>query len=663
LSDKQIRTIIKLVVILPFEYYDDRNKWRDVIYSLANTSETLKDVAIEFSKKSEKFDDQEFEKLWEDAVNNTDKENKITYRSLYHWANQASPQEFKIIIRQSCSQTVRKIINEFTGRFGHTHIASILYELFKERFINNKTIWWQYITNPSDTYAWKWRQEQLEPNELYFAMNQGPLVEQIDDGIAVINAIVETQPEDSIKYFEKIRKNLEESKKNITLTPFRKNCVIEVSRFFYSREVSDKMDADGNLIGCHQGILKVDKKMKNIEFINYQNEFFVSKMIPCRYRQFVPSEPTEKEQIVLRWFEDVVFEKDARNKILFYLSTGIVGGAKASIMLLWEGSGTNGKSSILNLWNNTLGKDYATKLDVGILTFKRTDANAPKSAVYAIKGKRAGWFDETDRTDQLTASMLKTLANSGGQISVAEKYKTQETIPIQATFIHLSNYSFVIKEKDTGTWRRIMFYRSKVKFCLNPNPQNEYEKLEDKRYSDEYINDPEIHEAFFSILVYYYEHLIRLFDGNIKLVPSPTIDEETRTFRKSQDKISKFITENMIYNESAKTLSISELVGKYTNWLEVQFKTSQRNDNCQETQKDFENSILRIYISELPNGNKVVEKCRILEDKDRSLIPGDFLIGLDGRPIINNDSFRQDPDYRTGMPSGKGESWWIFNQI
>lgn len=656
LSDGQIRTIIKLVSILPSSYYDDRNKWRDLIYSLANTSESLKSVADEFSKKSDKYDKDAFEELWNKAIENKDRENVITIRSLYHWARIESPNEYKNIINNLCSQLIKNIVNRCNGQIGHVHVASILQTMFKDKYIYDGATWWQYVTDQDDDLSWKWRQERIETIDLFSAMNpEGPIIEQLTDTILSIRLNLDSKTNVVAKYLKSVARSLEQCKKNLAMRPFRTNCVVESSRLFYSRDILERMDNDSNLIGCKKGIIKINKSSGCAEYINYQNEYLVSRMAPCGYHHFDPLNPTEKEMIVLKWMEDVIFESDARNKILFYLSTGIVGGAKASVMLLWEGSGTNGKSSVLNLWNNTLGRDYAAKLDIGILTFKRTDANSPKSAIYAIKGKRACWFDETDRMDHLTASMLKTLVNSGGQISVSEKYKTQEMIKVQATFVHLSNYSFIIREKDIGTWRRIMLYKSKIKFCMNPDPSNEHEKMEDKRYNDEYINDPEIHEAFFGILVYYYENLVKMFRGNIKEVPSPTIEWETKEFRKSQDKMTKFISENIVYNEHTGKIPLSELISEYNEWLNVHYQIRRDTDNYQETQKDFENSILKSYMTELPNGNKVLEKCRILTDKSREISSNDIFLNLNGK-LENADSDRPE----TFNVSRINEPWWIF---
>jgi hypothetical protein len=60
----QIKFAKRQVARLPFKWVDNREKWLKVGYVLKNISLELLDTWIEFSKRSDKYEEGECEKLW-----------------------------------------------------------------------------------------------------------------------------------------------------------------------------------------------------------------------------------------------------------------------------------------------------------------------------------------------------------------------------------------------------------------------------------------------------------------------------------------------------------------------------------------------------------------------------------------------------------------------
>jgi hypothetical protein len=81
--------IKKLMNMLDDSRADNRKKWFQLGACLHNTDTGLLPLWIEFSEKSEKFKDGECEKMWDDFTPG------YTVKSLYYWAKEDNPEEFK----------------------------------------------------------------------------------------------------------------------------------------------------------------------------------------------------------------------------------------------------------------------------------------------------------------------------------------------------------------------------------------------------------------------------------------------------------------------------------------------------------------------------------------------------------------------------------------
>tara|TARA_R110000772_G_C13291816_1_gene438092 strand:+ start:126 stop:2612 length:2487 start_codon:yes stop_codon:yes gene_type:complete len=87
--------IFELMHLLPIKYSDEHSSWTKIVWSLGNyksdIGETLEDIALEFSKKSEKFDIVSFNKLWCQIHNGN------TISTFYYYCKEADPKKFKSI--------------------------------------------------------------------------------------------------------------------------------------------------------------------------------------------------------------------------------------------------------------------------------------------------------------------------------------------------------------------------------------------------------------------------------------------------------------------------------------------------------------------------------------------------------------------------------------
>jgi hypothetical protein len=196
---------------------------------------------------------------------------------------------------------------------------------------------------------------------------------------------------------------------------------------------------------------------------------------------------------------------------------------------------------------------------------------------------------------------------------------------MKANVVAASQYSFIVNTTDHGTWRRLRHYTSKTKFRKNPDPNNQFEKLEDQRFVRQYPTDPQFQTAFLSILVHYYERLQNEYGGELKNVRAPTIERESETFRVGQDALHRWISQSIVLSPDCPSeYSLGVLGGYYTEWYTANIE--RKRHVAGEVIKEIESSAIGKYLRPAANRTLVLRNCRVLTPEELSLRPGEELI-------------------------------------
>jgi phage/plasmid-associated DNA primase len=217
------------------------------------------------------------------------------------------------------------------------------------------------------------------------------------------------------------------------------------------------------------------------------HEYKISKFTETDYVPYDPENPYVKT--LMKAFSDIFPENDVRDFMLYHASTGLDARESACLLLLLVGGGQNGKSFFAKMVHNTLGNMYCAAGKSALLTAPIERAENANSAQMQMRDKRYFYFDEFNKCEVLNTGRVKAIVNPGWQ-SGRDLNQRQSNFRNTCNPVALSNFDFIIDTTDHGTWRRIYYYRNKVKFTDKPNPNNRYEKMVDTRYMDEYTNDP-----------------------------------------------------------------------------------------------------------------------------------------------------------------------------
>ena len=578
--DENLTYYKKVVMeILDVKRAEDRNLWRDVVFAIANISSgsasIFKPIAKMFSMRNEqKWDTNEFEKIWNEATSNTS-ENKLSVKSLIYWAIIDNKEKFKKILDKDILSTIEldvynsgnRVLN---GTLYQYQFGYYIYHLFKQKFIfdidgTDKGKWYEFVLEKdphNKGEIFKWRYENRPDNLILYMSNKLPQI--ISKVILKAEDRIKNNPDDKDinEYVLARTKNLKKSAQNLYQTQFKNGVIREAENFFRQRGFIDKLNLDQNIMGVGNGVLELSE---NPKLITHYHDYPISSFTEVEYEPYNPNNPNTIKllKVLLDLFPKS--EMDAFHYIMYYLATCLDGKPKDSIILIITGCGANGKSFFAELIKAVMGK-YGAKMAMSFLTEARGKSAGADEQLMVLKGARLAYYSESDKNEALNTSKLKELTS---QESMTGRgiFEKQQTFRPTCSHMVTTNYQFSIKTTDHGIWRRIVTYSFKMKFDDNPDPENEYEKKIDPSIAKEFSFNPEIKKSFLSILVEYYKDLQINHNGMLKNVMKPSIDKETAEYRNKEDIINRFIDEYCIFSPNSK-LCMSELIDKYEIWYE-----------------------------------------------------------------------------------------------
>lgn len=616
-------------------YFIHFNKWRNIIFALANTSKNFYPLAKYFSQQCpEKYDEFKLKELWDYSITNRYEQNLIrplTINSLKYLAKQLNEVEYKKQIEGDAFTKLNDYVHKYGGYIEHNHIANILAILFGHKFIVDEDpssrgySWFEFIM-PGDHLEegelWKWR-ERRKPLDLFDYISEGfeEICDQVRDDLE--RRIQQCESDDTGKSLVKKLNRFLMSSRSIFQHGFKTGVIKECEAKLYKHGFIKRLNRNGSLLGVSNGIVVLGKKCKIIEGYH---EHLISKYTPVKAIPFDPEHFMIKE--ALRIIKEIIPEKDARLKLMMFWASCLDGYPKDPEMFIGTGIGSNAKTTLLKMIKNTFGLEYGLELPASLLLQEAPSADKPNSAIASMEDKRASFIEELDKNKTMCSSMLKKLVNPG-DISNRDLNSRQKQFKITCKITMMTNFRPRIDIKDPATKRRIFTYCFKKIFKNNPNKDSKYECKGDPRIVKEYPDNPEFQSAILAILIHFYEVLYTCYDGNLKKVPSPTIDRETEEFFNEFDFFAQFVKDRIVYSpDYSQQYLLSNIASMYKSWLiEIEMFSKTQLESSTEIIKEIQESItLGKHVTRLDNGNLALNNCRILTKDDINLQPNEQYI-------------------------------------
>lgn len=526
----------KLVDILNKERADDYKGWLDVGFCLFNIDVNLLDAWVEFSKKSEKYKEGECENRWVSF-----KHKGLSIASLHRWAKIDNAAEYENVVDIGSREA---LIESLSGT--NYDVAKVLHKMYKYQYVcagikNN--LWYQFKGHRWVEIENGMNLKQKISTKLA-AKYRLLLIYYTRKLLDCENEITKKQIEDKMDQCKKLVRNVKE-------TTFKNKIMSECVELFYDSNFLSKLDSQPHLLGFENGVFDLE----TYEFRDGCPEDYISFSTKCDYVQYNEYDTKIKE--VYNFMKQIHVDQELREYTFLLMASFLDGRCYEQKFHFWLGNGANGKSTLVELFEDSLG-DYAASAPNTILTRQRGSSSNANPEIAKLKGKRFVHTQETEANDCIYVGFLKELTG-GDKIIARELYKAPVQFKPQFKFILACNELPNTSGNDDGVWRRLRVVNFGSKFVNEPKNDNEFKK--DPNLADKIKT---WHESFISILIHYYYK----FRQNNHVIKEP--DEVlscTRKYQRENDTMLDYINECLEQVEDRKQkLGINTIYINFSEW-------------------------------------------------------------------------------------------------
>tara|TARA_B110000259_G_scaffold186257_1_gene237043 strand:+ start:2336 stop:4939 length:2604 start_codon:yes stop_codon:yes gene_type:complete len=554
-----IDLIRKFVKILNPLRSDNFDSWIKLGWCLRNIDYRLLDEWVDFSKNSEKYTEGECEKKWEYM-----KESNLGIGTLRMWAKNDNSKEY-IKIVQNDLQTLLVKAKSSTD----TDISSVIYQMYKYEFVcsNIKSqVWWEFKDH-------RWKQSD-SGYALKMKMSREVFKEFSRMAAEYSTKAVNTEDEEDQERFTKYAKNYNKIASDLKKTPKKSNLLKECCEFFYQEKFEEKLDSKCNLIGFNNGVYDLE----TYEFRDGQPDDYISFSTGIDYLEYKIDDPINLE--IIEFIDQILPKKEMKIYLLKLFASFLSGNIKDEKFHIFTGTGANGKSKIIELFQNSFG-DYCGQFNVTLLTQKRVKSNETNSELAQAKGKRFMVLQEPCEDEKINTGFMKELTG-GDKIIARGLYKDPMEFKPQFSIVLTCNHLPNVPSDDGGTWRRLRVVQYGSKFIENPNPDNQNEFKIDTELSLKFDGWK---ENFMTILIDYYKKYMNegIYEPEEVLIC-------TKEYQKDNDIMKNYIDERISRNSNS-FLSQNELYSDFKYW----YKESGQKVKTTPTKNNISKYFIKLY--------------------------------------------------------------------
>lgn len=512
-TDKNIEGLVNLFSEARATNY---NTWIQVCWALYNTNPNLYPIFSKFSQKCiDKYDENECSKVW---LNSKRVENGFSLSSIYWWARQDNPEGYAEHLRKIITPA---LIKAESGT--HHRLAIVLYEMYNHVFkctsIKHKT-WYAFEGNTWREIDGGFKLKNIMSTELakeFCVLSSSYLTESGNkDGI---------EREKCVDKSNKLRKIVN----NLETTAFKESLLSECCSLFYDTTFCDKLDTNLDLIGFNNGVYD----LLNGCFRKGTPDDMVTLTTGYDYIEY---EETHEHILGIKdFFNKIMPDPEMQRYLFLLLASYIEGHNKLQKFVIWTGSGSNGKSSLVDLISHAFGQYYDT-LPNTVLTQKRGSSSSATPEMANKRGVRFVVLQEPEESDKMHVGYMKELTGSDW-ITARALYKEPIRFKPQFKLVLTCNRLPHIPSNDGGTWRRLRVTKFDSEFVDHPKNPNQFKK--DYTLAEKLR---EWRQAFMWILINIYYPQYKK-DG----VPEPIkVTEHTEKYQKECDLYMEFICTSMV---------------------------------------------------------------------------------------------------------------------
>jgi P4 family phage/plasmid primase-like protien len=233
-------------------------------------------------------------------------------------------------------------------------------------------------------------------------------------------------------------------------------------------------------------------------------------------------------------------------------------------LVVLKGSGSNGKTTIIDGIREALGSDYAVTMPDRILLARLGDH---PTEMMVMRGARLALMEEFPELGHINTKRLKDLLGTG---EMTARHIARDSVtwkPSHSPFVS-SNYLPRVDESDDGTWRRLVLvefpYRYRRPGAPLPTP---CDREGDPRLRDRLRAGADgQHEA---VLAWLIEGAVRWYQSDRRMPEDPpSVLQATAVWRKNSDVLLRYADERLVFDPQAQVVA-TELFEDFNDWLQA----------------------------------------------------------------------------------------------
>jgi P4 family phage/plasmid primase-like protien len=360
------------------------------------------------------------------------------------------------------------------------------------------------------------------------------------------------------EYLKKKIGIIQQNKINLKRTTFKDHVMREAAEIFYDENFVRNMDTNKYLLCFNNGVVDFANKV----FREGYPEDYITKTTRINYVPFNETDENwSKTAEELTKFMSTLFPiKDLNRYMWDHLASCLIGTNKNQTFHVYHGSGSNGKSLLVDLMSATLG-DYKGTVPITLVTDARGKIGGTSDEVLKLKGVRYAVMQEPSKGVKLNEGIMKELTG-GDPIQARGLYSESEIFVPQFKLCVGTNNLFDIESNDDGTWRRI-------RKCTFPSKFVD----EGEHYEDDtpyvFKKDKSLSEKLQSFAPVFASMLVkRAFETDGIVEDCETVLEASKKYRNGQDHISAFIYEKIRKTNNPKqVIKKKSLLQEFTDWF------------------------------------------------------------------------------------------------